>query len=89
MEVRGAALEAGGRHEDAAAAHLAALADTDRAGPAGCRAAATRLMHAYAAVADWDGLDAWRARVDEMRVKAAAGGAPEVGRCRLTLSDPL
>jgi hypothetical protein len=39
---------------------------------AGCRAAATRVLHAYAAVADWDGLDSLRAQVDAMRAEAAA-----------------
>ena len=53
--VRAAALEAAGRHEQATAAHLVALGDTDRAGPACSRAAATRMLHAYAAVADWAG----------------------------------
>jgi PI-3-kinase-related kinase SMG-1 len=76
--VRAAALEAGGRHEQAAEKYRHMLETPEKIGPASARAAAKRLTHAYASVCDWDGLEEWRKDLRKIQRDVGKTGSIEL-----------
>ena len=76
--IRAAALEADGRHEQAAERYRQLLKTPAKIGSASVRAVAKRLTHAYASVCDWDGLDDWRKDLRNIQQDAEKAGSNEL-----------
>ena len=76
--VRAAALEADGRHEQAAERYRQLLETPVKIGSASVRPVAKRLTHAYASVCDWEGIREWREDLRNIQQDAEKAGSNEL-----------